>query len=46
MKHVDLNTPVDVTGISLTSNLGSISITGDANLTLTGQATYFSNRYC
>jgi hypothetical protein len=35
---VDLNTPVDITGISLTSNLGSISITGDANLTLTGQA--------
>ena len=34
---VDLITPVNVTGQSLSTSLNSVSITGDANITLTGE---------
>ena len=33
---IDLNTPVDLTGISMSANLGSIAVTGTAVVNLTG----------
>ena len=33
---IDLNTPVDLTGISISANVGSITAKGFANVTLTG----------